>query len=150
MRKSELADQIACELGQLREVGRVAAQLAAVPPEERRPWDSAAAAKYIADFVLGIENLCKRRHLFLGTRPPEGPDSHTQTLNEFLDAEGPGGGLAPEVQHRLKLYLRFRHRFFHGYGHEVKWEVVEEPLRLLPDTIAAVADAWERWLGSLR
>ena len=40
--------------------------------------------------------------------------------------------------------------FIHGYGHEVKWEVVEEPLRLLPDTIAAVADAWERWLATLR
>ena len=146
MPRGEVAEEIAFELGQLRQVAEVASRLSAVAPEQRRPWDSAAAAKYITDLVLGLENLCKRRYAHLRKAPPSGPDSHSRVLDEFLQEPDLGARLPAAVAHRLKLYLRFRHRFFHGYGHEVKWEIAEEPLRLLPETVAALADVWEHWL----
>jgi len=37
--------------------------------------------------------------------------------------------------------------FAHGYGYEVSWEIVEEPLRMLPDTVALLTSTWRRWLG---
>ena len=126
----------------------MAGMLAAVPVSERRPWDVAAAAKYVADLSLGLENLCKRRCHYLGLPVPEGRDSHSQVLRDFLSQPDLGGLLDAEVAQRLQKYLRFRHRFAHGYGHEVTWEVVEEPLRLLPSTVASLVSVWESWLGA--
>lgn len=77
---------------------------------------------------------------------PEGEDSRTRILETFIEEPDLGATLSKEVKHRLKKYLRFRHRFVHGYGHEVKWEIVDEPLRLLPETVGILREVWLRWL----
>ena len=149
MTKQQLAQQIEYEFDQLRRSAETASELAAVAPEARRPWDAAAAAKYIADLIAGLENLCKRRCRYLNLPIPAGPESHTQILNDFLDVPELGGTLSKDFCLVLKKYLRFRHRFIHGYGYEVRWEVVDEPLRLLGETVEQLAQAWNRWLDSL-
>ena len=149
MTKQQLVREIELELDQLRRSAKTAAQLAAVSSEQRRPWDAAAAAKYIADLFTGFENLCKRRCRYLALPIPEGPQSHTQILDEFLNEAELGGTLPEEFAFRLKKYLRFRHRFMHGYGFEVSWEIVDEPLRLIPETVEQLAQTWKRWLGTL-
>jgi len=144
-----LVEEVRHELQQLKQVADIAGRLAALPEAERRPWDSAAAAKFVADLVIGLENLCKRRYAYLKRAVPEGADSHSRILYEFLEESELGDALSEEVRERLKRYLRFRHRFFHGYGHEVDWQIVEEPLRSLPDTVAKLAEAWEFWLTQM-
>jgi len=149
MNKDKLAEEVRLQLAQLRQVAGVAADLANLPVGQRRPWDAAAAAKYISDLTLGVENLCKRRCVHLGLPLPEGEDSHSRLLEGFLSDPELGGSLPSEIQQRLKKYLRFRHRFLHGYGHEVKWEIIEEPLRLLPETVNALQPVWNKWLQNL-
>jgi hypothetical protein len=148
-KRRRLAREIECELGLLQRVAEMASRLAALTPEERRPWDSAAAAKYVADLFLGLENLCKRRYRYLGQPVPDGPDSHTEILDQFLHEPGLGRSLDAAVSERLKKYLRFRHRFSHGYGHEVNWDIVREPLRLLPETVGVLAATWRAWVAKL-
>jgi hypothetical protein len=96
--------------------------------------------------VLGLENLSGRRHAFLGIPRATGRDSHRQVLEGFLGAAGLGADLAPDVGDRLRKYLRFRHRFTHGYGYEVSWALVEEPLQLLPETMQILDELWRRWV----
>ncbi|HOC70685.1 MAG TPA: hypothetical protein PKO23_17905 [Candidatus Hydrogenedentes bacterium] len=149
MNKQTILEQVRWELGCLERLEYLARELYAVPEAARRPWDAAAAAKYISDMFRGLENLCKRKSRYLSEPFPEGPDSHAQILKDFLGPEGPGHTLDPEIVHRLRLYKGFRHRFIHGYGFELDWEVVEEPLRLLPETIDALRVTWNLWLDSL-
>ena len=149
MKKDKLESEIRFELAQMDELSATAEELHAMAPHERRPWDSAAAAKFVADIAAGLENLCKSRYRYLGISTPSGQDSHMQILNDFFSAEGLGKNLSEEMELRIKKYLRFRHRFVHGYGFQINWEIVEEPLRLLPDTVKTLKRIWENWLSSL-
>ena len=150
MSSDKLAREVRFELDQLRRMAASAAELAAVPAAERRAWDAAAGAKFVADLTIGLENLCKRRYRHLGLPSPTGPDSHARMLEDFLREPDLGGSLPPETVVLLRQYLAFRHRFVHGYGHEVHWEMIVEPLKALPEMIRTLADIWERWLVSLR
>jgi uncharacterized protein YutE (UPF0331/DUF86 family) len=67
-------------------------------------------------------------------------------LTEFLDDADLGGRLPGELGERLGLYLRFRHRFIHGYGFELSWETVKEPLALLSETVRQMVECWRKWL----
>ena len=149
MNKQALIEEIYWELSQLRRLAAAAVELAAVPESRRDPWDAAAASKFVADVFRGLENLCKRRCVYLNEPWPAGPDSHAQVLNGFIKDSTLGGRLAPDIVERLRLYKGFRHRFIHGYAFESSWEMVEEPLRLIPETIDALAAVWERWLSEL-
>jgi hypothetical protein len=149
MKKERLAREIQYELGQLAQLASVVSELLAVPASDRKPWHAAAGAKYVADLFMGLENLCKRRYAFEGSTTPEGADSHKRIVEDFLQADGLGKQLSAEVSLRLKKYLRFRHRFVHGYGLELTWDMVEEPLRLLPQTVEVLTDIWAKWLSRL-
>lgn len=146
MDKERLALELGCEFDHLRTLAEQAEALAGVPEVERRPWDAAAAAKYVSDLWLGFENLCKRRYAYLRLAVPTGPDSHSRILADFLAEPQLGGGLKPETARNLKKYLAFRHRFMHGYGYEVDWSMLEEPLRLLPSTVKTLISLWQAWL----
>jgi hypothetical protein len=149
MTVERLKREVQHELNRLRDSSRLAAELAAVAPPQRRSWDAAAAAKLIADLWMGLENLCKRRYRHLDLPVPEGPRSHREVLDDFLATDGLGAALSQEMRERLEHYLQFRHRFIHGYGDEVNWDIVEEPLRLLEDTVNQLATTWESWLNNL-
>ena len=103
----------------------------------------------MADVWLALENLCKRRYAALEFPMPQGSDSHARILSDFLAESRLGGVLSAEFAVRLKKYLAFRHRFTHGYGQEISWSMVEEPLRQIPDTVAKLGDVWTAWLASL-
>jgi hypothetical protein len=148
-KKAKLVGEVRLELKQLQRLASSAGELARVSESDRRPWDAAAAAKYISDLSAGLENLCKRRYVFLSIKSPAGPDSHARILGEFLAAPGLGDSIAPDLAARLKEYLRFRHRFIHGYGFTVSWEMVEGPLRELPETVDVLIAVWNSWLESL-
>lgn len=98
---------------------------------------------------MAVENLWKRRCRYLGQTVPEGATSHHDALLAFLDDPVLGKRLPPGMDERLANYLRFRHRFFHGYGYDVSWEKVAEPLALIPDTVDELRRVWEQWLAEL-
>ncbi|MCX7047021.1 MAG: hypothetical protein NTX50_16220 [Candidatus Sumerlaeota bacterium] len=149
MNTRKLAHEIEYELEQLDGVMHAASCLMRVPPEQRDPWDAAAAAKYVADISLGFENLCKSRCRHLQLDWPSGSDSHRQILQQFLNDADLGGRLPPGMPRLLEKYQRFRHRFVHGYGFQVSWEIVEEPLRLIPEMVAALKAVWGQWLAGI-
>jgi len=149
MTKAELTVAIEQELTSLTRVSEVVAQLLEAAGQDLRPWHAAAGAKYVADLFMGLENLCGRRYAALGRERPKGPDSHRRVLEEFLATDDLGASLTPELTDRLRKYLRFRHRFTRGYGYEVAWELVEEPLRLLPETVQVLGQHWRDWLQAL-
>ena len=148
-RKARLREEVGYELRQLQRLAAEAGEHTTGPDSEHSSWDAAAAAKYISDLFGGLENLWKRRCVFLNVRPPAGPDSHLQVLKDFLAAPGLGDSISPGMAARLRKYLDFRHRFIHGYGFMVTWEMVAEPLRDLPETVAVLTAAWTGWLDNL-
>ena len=149
MNKNKLIEEIRFELNQLQGNVGNARQLASLPEKDRRPWDAVAAAKYISDVIAGLENLCKRRNAALNRKHPEGPDSHRRVLDDFIAEKQLGGRMTPENIAYLKKYLRFRHRFIHGYGHEITWGIIEEPLAKLPELVEEISRLWETWLSEL-
>jgi len=58
--QANIREEIHFELEQLRQVADLASELSSVLPEQRRPWDVAAAAKIVADFSVGFGNMCRR------------------------------------------------------------------------------------------
>lgn len=146
MDRNRLAAEIRFEVDQLRRLAITVNELLESIKDRPLPWHAAAGAKYVADLWMGIENLCKRRCVYLGLPIPSGADSHNRLLEEFLAQPELGGKLSAEIQHRLKKYKNFRHRFIHGYGFEVEWEKVNEPLRLLPETVELLSSLWLGWL----
>jgi hypothetical protein len=149
MSKAELTAEIQHELAQLERISSVSRDLSLIPASDLRPWHSTAAAKYISDVFHGLENLWKRRCFYLKKPFPDGPHSHAEILSEFLSDSMTGGRLPPDTSSRLKLFKDFRHRFVHGYGFETKWEMVEEPLKLIPETVTALKSVWESWISAL-
>lgn len=149
MDKKRLESEIRFEVGQMRQLAVAATVLLQSIAGNPLPWHAAAGAKYVADLWLGFENLCKRRSVHLGLPIPTGTDSHSRMLEDFLQQPELGGKLSADMQHRLKLYKSFRHRFMHGYGFEIKWEKVSEPLHLLPETIELLSTLWLGWLDTI-
>lgn len=149
MDRRKLSLEVQCELEQLRALAEQAQRLSATPEQERREWDAVAAAKYVADVWLAVENLCKRRYSALALPVPQGSDSHTRILADFLAEPKLGGRLTPDFALRLKKYLAFRHRFTHGYGQDLTWSMIAEPLRLIPGTVFKLAEVWTDWLATI-
>lgn len=148
-RRARLYEDVRYELRQLQRLAADARTHTDVSEPERSRWEASAAAKYVSDVCAGLENLCKRRNAFLNIATPAGPDSHIRILEDFLATPDLGGRLAPELGLRLKRYLRFRHRFIHGYAFEISWEMVSEPLSQLPETVEKLAEVWTAWLARL-
>jgi hypothetical protein len=146
MDRNRFATEIRFEIDQLLRLAITVNDLLEVIKGQPLPWHAAAGAKYVADLWLGFENLCKRRCVYLGLPIPSGADSHNRLLEDFLAEPELGGKLSADIQYRLKKYKNFRHRFIHGYGFEINWENVNEPLHLLPETVALLSSLWLAWL----
>jgi hypothetical protein len=149
MNKRQLEQEVRLELGRLQRTADAADKLRSSAGLNPPPWYAAAAAKYVADVFMGLENLWKRRCRYLGQPAPEGSTSHRDTLTQFLDNPEFGGRLPGQMEERLGNYLRFRHRFVHGYGYDLTWSMVEEPLALIPETVQELRTVWGNWLASL-
>jgi hypothetical protein len=149
MNKARLTEEIEYELSQLSKLADTVKAFLVSIGLNPQPWHAAAGAKYISDLVIGLENLCKRNNRALQREIPEGPEYHQNILDNFIQDNRLGGQLDPAIALRLKKYLRFRHRFIHGYGHDIHWEIIDEPLRLLPDTIGKIIGVWRKWLSEL-
>ncbi len=102
MDKNRLAAEIRFEIDQLRQLAITVTGLLESIKGHPLPWHAAAGAKYVADLWMGIENLCKRRYIYLVLPIPSGADSHNRLLEDFLAQPELGGRLSADIQHRLK------------------------------------------------
>jgi hypothetical protein len=147
MLPDDLQRDVLFEAGRLRKLASAARTALERPGLRKDAWDAAAAGKLISDLMGGLESLMKRKARAEGKSLPQGPDWHLEQLNGFLG--DPAFGMTwTESQKALWMrYLRFRHRFIHGYGHELVWEIVQEPLEQLPAMAEELARVWELWVS---
>ncbi len=147
MQPEDVRRDILFETGRLRVLAEAARSALARPGLKKDSWDAAAAGKLISDLVSGLESLLKRKARAEGKPIPQGPAWHLELLTAFL-ADPVFNSAWTEPQKALWIrYLRFRHRFIHGYGHELGWDMVQEPFVGLPSMAESLAQAWENWVN---
>jgi hypothetical protein len=94
---------------------------ASEPPSE---LEMRGVASYLHDFYNGVERIFERIAVTLEGELPKGENWHQELLQQM---EKERQGVRPAVIDRklfleLLEYLRFRHRFRHLYGDELKWD----------------------------
>lgn len=86
-----------------------------------------ALGGFASQFYNGIENILKRVHKYLGIELPKGDDWHIVILDRF--SENSSFDLPFKFSKELIIlltdYRRFRHYFFHGYSHNLNWEILK-------------------------
>lgn len=87
-----------------------------------REW--AAAAKFMGDIYMGIENVLKRIVKFRGEELPSGERWHVELFEKFC---APTSDSLPEFFEerwieRTDSFRRFRHITHHGYARDLEWE----------------------------
>ncbi|MFA5044265.1 MAG: hypothetical protein WC381_06575 [Kiritimatiellia bacterium] len=84
MDRDRLAAEIRFEVDQLRRLAIAVNEFLESIKGSPLPWHAAAGAKYVADLWMGIENLWKRRCVYLELPIPSGVDSHNVCSKIFL------------------------------------------------------------------
>ena len=86
-----------------------------------------ALGGFVAQFYNGIENILKRIHKHFNIELPKGEDWHISLLDRFstnTNTEFPMK-LSNDLIEKITDYRRFRHYFFHGYSHNLNWEILK-------------------------
>lgn len=87
-----------------------------------------ALGGFAAHFYNGIENIIKRIYKSYKIELPKGDDWHIVLLDRCAnDSESNSPiKLSKDLIEKLTDYRRFRHYFFHGYGHNLNWEILSD------------------------
>lgn len=90
-----------------------------------------ALGGFASQFYNGIENIFKRIHRYFNIEIPRGDDWHISLINRFSkDSEfALPIKLSDELLQQLTDYRRFRHYFFHGYSHNLNWEILSNGVK---------------------
>jgi len=90
-----------------------------------------ALGGFASQFYNGIENILKRIHKSYNIDIPRGDDWHILLINRFSkDSEFDLPiKLSDELLLQLTDYRRFRHYFFHGYSHNLNWEILSNGVK---------------------
>ena len=80
-----------------------------------------------AQFYNGIENILKRIHKNLKIEIPKGEDWHVALIDRFSIASNIEFPIkiSKELIEKISDYRRFRHYFFHGYSHNLNWDILK-------------------------
>jgi predicted nucleotidyltransferase len=111
----------------------------------------AGIGKYVHDFYMGVERIFERIVVRLGSDLPAGGQWHMQLL-EQMEREVPGQRPAVidrKLMLRLLEYLRFRHRFQHVYGDELKWFKLRPRAVGMSKTVELLREQVSRFLDLL-
>lgn len=87
-----------------------------------------ALGGFVAQFYNGIENILKRIHKYLRIDLPKGEDWHITLLDRFSIGSGSKIPikLSNDLIEKLTDYRRFRHYLFHGYSHNLNWDILKD------------------------
>ncbi len=104
----------------------VEALLAEVKTQTPNNIYKTALGGFAAQFYNGIENIMKRIHKAYNIDLPRGDNWHIVLLDRFsVNSDFPTPcKFSDELILSLTDYRRFRHYFFHGYGHNLNWDII--------------------------
>ena len=85
-----------------------------------------ALGGFASQFYNGIENILKRIHKHSGIELPTGDDWHIVILDRFSENSKFNFPFkfSFDLVKKLSDYRRFRHYFFHGYSHNLNWQIL--------------------------
>ena len=90
-----------------------------------------ALGGFASQFYNGIENIFKRIHRHYNIEIPRGDVWHISLINRFSkesEFDLPIK-LSDELFQQITDYRRFRHYFFHGYSHNLNWEILSNGVK---------------------
>jgi hypothetical protein len=119
-----LRQQVEDEFEDLRRLVTEIRELQAHTPTEPEFIGVYTGGKLLHDFYQGIERIFERVVVWLEGGMPQGADWYRR-LWRHLQEEVPGVRpplLDKDLAKRLEVFLRFRHRFRHLYGHALEWD----------------------------
>jgi hypothetical protein len=149
----QLRKEIQLELERMEEtvaeIDALRRELGSQVPEMR---GRAAAAKFMEDLYMGIENVLKRIVKFQGEELPTGERWHVELFEQFC---APGTSSFPVFfedrwVERTDSFRRFRHVTHHGYAHDLQWERMRAGLREARPVFDHFRDQVEAFLDDLR
>lgn len=85
-----------------------------------------ALGGFAAQFYNGFENILKRIHKYYKIEIPKGEDWHIILLDRFSNDTNFDlpFKFSNDLIEKLTDFRRFRHYFFHGYSHNLNWEIL--------------------------
>jgi predicted nucleotidyltransferase len=142
-----LREELITELACMRQVVEQVEALRAGPASGGDPGSTvtAAAALFLSQFYMGVENVLKRICRSRGVSLPAGPNWHVALLDMFRPgAQGGCPGLVGgDLYADLDLYRRYRHMVVHSYSYRLVWS------KLVPG-LDAMKLSFERFESALR
>jgi hypothetical protein len=122
--------------------------------KERTPdlRDQAAAAKFMQDVYMGIENVLKRVLKFRGEEVPSGERWHVELFERFCALVESSLPVFFEDRwiERTDSFRRFRHVAHHGYAHNLEWDRMRDGLKEARPVFDHFREQVEAFLGDLR
>ena len=142
LRSEVEAERAAVELV-LREIAALDAETGQDEPSAR---DRTAAAAFVAQCYMGVENVLKRLARHQQTAIPQGASWHIELLKAF---RGPGGMLDEGLFAELSLMRQFRHVVIHNYGFRLDWTQVKPMLSKVNGIMDAFFGAVEHHISKM-
>ena len=145
--KLQIEDEFANIERIVRAVDKFIAKAPKRPSEPRLAW----VGKQLHDFYTAVERIFERIAVWLGEAMPSGERWHIEFLEQMQREEK---GRRPAVVDdvlaaRLLEYLKFRHRFRHTYGYELKWDKLRPLVEGLSETQMALREQVSNFLALL-
>ena len=88
-----------------------------------------ALGGFASQFYNGIENILKRILRYNEIELPKDENWHIKLLDRFSSDSDLPVKFSPEFIDELNDYRRFRHYFFHGYGHNLNWNILSSSVK---------------------
>jgi hypothetical protein len=94
-----------------------------------------ALGGFASQFYNGVENIFKRIHKHYKIDLPKGENWHLVLISNFSNdsnIEFPIK-LSNDLIEKISNYRRFRHYFFHGYSHNLNWDILKSGVEDIND-----------------
>ncbi|MBM3235475.1 nucleotidyltransferase domain-containing protein [Candidatus Poribacteria bacterium] len=149
--KERLKVQIEDEFANIERVIELAERFLAEVSEQPNEVELGGLGKFVHDFYTAVERIFERIAVWLGEAMPSGERWHIEFLEQMQrEVKGRHPAVVDDVlAARLLEYLRFRHRFRHTYGYELKWDKLRPLVEGLSETQMALREQVSNFLALL-
>ena len=115
--------------------------------------DKAAAATFLSQCYMGIENIFKRILLFCGVSVPSGQDWHISLIQMFRE-DRPTNSNVPilldeNIYQEINGLRRLRHVVMHSYGFTLDREILREAAQRTDKLMAVFKSRLQDYLNNL-
>ena len=113
--------------------------------------DKTAAGSFLAQFYNGIENILKRICKLKKVELPKDELWHLKLFKMFCQPQHKNLPLLfdKSLENDFASYRRFRHIVHHGYGFQLKWEIMKEGISKIDYVFNLFCEKLERFLTSI-